>query len=310
MVDVVKPPSFTNGSAMTKNTKLRFGVLGAGSIGVRHARYLLQQGHRVDVYDPNFDPKTNMDQAALLVNGARIRVSAEELLGNDGLLICTPTPLHTEGIVFAGTSTPLFVEKPIFDITTIITSDVLSDYKIMMGYNLRFHPLVTWASAWLPKLGDPLWATFYSCQLNKKYTDHVVLNWSHEIDLMGHFFGEIDLLASHHTENLAQLACQDSDSSAPIFVHLDYLSEPPYRTTILQGERGRIELDFVSGLGKWYDASNDSLVIDEWEGSFDKSYQLEMDQFIEFVSTGNLGVAASGLQGADIVQICKTVMEG
>ena len=284
---------------------VRFSILGLGSIGCRHARNLLHMGHRVDGHDPNFDP-SNPHHQAVLVNGLRIRVSNEELLGNDGLLVCTPTPLHIDGVLWQD-QMPVFVEKPMFDLATRPAWSVIKDRKIAVGYNLRFHPLVKQAREWLKEgIGEPVWAMFILGQHNEKYEEHVALNWSHEIDLARHLmspWGGLGLHMSREDPQMTRIEFSLEENNSPVFVHLDYISKPWIRKFMIQGTERRIEVDLERAKAYRFDSGDGPPMYPDVNeqtrnACFDQSYVDEIAQFVKYCETGELGDLA-GVQDGD-----------
>ncbi len=161
---------------------MKIGVIGLGSIGMRHARNLQSLGHKVIGYDP--------------IEELRDQFPGEGLT-EEAYVFATPTKHHYGNILDSAlTYKPLFVEKPIAHLWH-------PDFHIvrMVGYNLRFHACVKKAKEWIDagRIGKPLWANFTCGQFSDKpayLRDGVILNWSHEIDLALHLLGPGHLEAS------------------------------------------------------------------------------------------------------------------
>lgn len=95
---------------------LRFGVLGTGRIGARHARNLagaIDGAILAQVYDAD----AAAARAAAAHHGATVASSVQALLASseiDAVLIATPTPLHAEQIeAAADAGKAIFCEKPV-----------------------------------------------------------------------------------------------------------------------------------------------------------------------------------------------------
>ena len=122
---------------------LNLGLLGAGRIGITHAKAVKAvPGARISaIYDP-FDTAAN---AAIELTGAK-RSTVEEIMGSpeiDGVIIATPTDLHADQIELAAKAgKAIFCEKPI-DLSIERVRQCLetvekSDVKMMVGFNRRF----------------------------------------------------------------------------------------------------------------------------------------------------------------------------
>lgn len=297
---------------------MKFGILGLGSIGSRHARNLLAMGHTVYGFDTlNQDRLT--DWLALQTNGV-LFVSPADVMRDidiDALLVCTPTPLHTDGILLRD-DIPVFVEKPIFDLTSRPARSLIEARRLVVGYNIRFHPLIDKVREWLPTIGEPIWGTFVVGQKNtKQYPDHVGLNWSHELDLAEHLLGPLDLSLSRESHNMVQISFNVERNGAPIFVHLDYLSEPRVRQFRIQGEsRQRIEVDLEQATAFLLGATTPSgyahvqdSIASGTESGFDESYRAEMQQFVRYVQSGETGHLATAQDALKIVDWFEEIVE-
>ena len=83
-------------------------VLGAGSIGSRHARELSAAGADVDVADP--DPS----RSAGVGVGRPVPFDLDRLDGYDGIVVASPTTFHAEQALAAlATGASVLVEKPL-----------------------------------------------------------------------------------------------------------------------------------------------------------------------------------------------------
>jgi predicted dehydrogenase len=288
---------------------MKFGILGLGSIGSRHANNLLKMGHSIIGYDTA--RYTQQQWGALAVSGLDFVNDLQPLLdaNPDGILICTPTGRHIDDIKLVPTSIPTFVEKPITTTVEHWPHFELLDNRIFVGYNLRFHPLVRVAREWLPLIKEPIWGSFSVGQENTKYKDHVALNWSHELDLALHLLGEASLEGSYAWQTGAADMILEHVDGAISTVHLDYLTKPWYRTSIIQGAEGRITIDFEAG-SAWLEGHNfDNCHVTVEPGeAFDESYVKEMEQFVQFAKTGSWGFGCTASDAFRVVEIAEQVI--
>ena len=111
-------------------------VVGLGSIGERHARILVELGHKVSVVTRRKDlPYPQHDN----LKSALTKTSFEYVV------VSNPTNCHGEtlrelvDLNFKGRA---LVEKPLVQNTKDLPSALPPPFSVGVGYNLRFHPLV------------------------------------------------------------------------------------------------------------------------------------------------------------------------
>ena len=268
---------------------MKFGVIGYGSIGSRHAKNLEKLGHKVVVYDP-----------ALLNRDVNRETAIYDDKSIDGVIIATPSPYH-EGPLRACVERGkhIFVEKPISTSIGMLPQLLkAADEKglvVMVGTNLHFHPTVERTKTMIDVgiIGRPLWANFICAQLNTKYRDSVILNWgAHDVDLAMHFFWPIDavvcvgvreLRAGNGSSDVNAIGLGLDDiadftllhkSGMRSSFHLDYITPNQIREAWIVGEDKNIGLDLISRR-----LTIGSLVHAD-PGSFDTDYEVEMQAFV------------------------------
>ncbi len=152
----------------------RLAVIGAGSIGTRHADNLRALGHIVTVYDVVPSP------------GVRVLPAAELPDVEDAWVIATPYTSHLSYAAIASErQIPFFVEKPLGPVEEAAAWRRLARRTRVysqVGYMLRFHPIAREAyrrAAW----GSFELDTTMSEWPGTTYGDPV-LECSHELDLL------------------------------------------------------------------------------------------------------------------------------
>jgi predicted dehydrogenase len=279
-------------------------IHGLGSIGMRHARSLIRMGHDVCGYD--IDP-ARVNQ--LVATGGR----ADWPQHIDGVLVATPTAVHdaTLGIYQKLSTVPIFVEKPIATAPVPITNIV------MVGYNLRFHACVKKAREWIEAghLGEPLWANLVCAQKNVKYRDSVVLNWSHEADLALYLIGGVDdvdrnvTASSINREEAIADICLTHDNGCRSTIHLDYVTEPEIRQTIIVGTNAAIILDLCNRHCWLRDKRN--IYVDEINSpidSWEENYYEEMAAFLDRID-GKETIGCTATEALKVLAICQTARD-
>jgi predicted dehydrogenase len=196
---------------MTRDTPpVRIAVMGAGLIGRRHVEHILAEPDASlhAVVDPSPAARDfaaarglpwHPDFAALMRTGRP-----------DGVLIATPNQLHREHALAAiAAGLPTLVEKPLADsieaAQEIVTAAERAGVALATGHHRRHNPLIRRAKAmidegrlgrivtvhsffWLMKPDD----YFDVPWRRQKGAGPVLMNLSHDIDLMRHLCGEID----------------------------------------------------------------------------------------------------------------------
>ena len=121
---------------MTVGESPRVLVMGAGSIGTRHIRNLVQLGARVDFVDPSAargSPLSMQPDATQVIDPSPGAY--------DGIVIATPNSMHHEHLRWALSANAVaLVEKPMVVSTSELDNVLLAESdRILVGYNLRFH---------------------------------------------------------------------------------------------------------------------------------------------------------------------------
>ncbi len=297
---------------------MKIGLLGLGSIGMRHARNLRMLGHEVIGYDSE-DKKMKEFQGKLYARDDIIANSA-------AIIIATPTVNHYSDIqACIGAAKSFFIEKPVArtrEEYELLSRQPNVNYA-MVGYMLRFHPCVKAAKQWIDNgnIGKPLWAQFTCGQFNDKMQylrDGVVLNWSHEIDLALYLLGPAKVLtasvgvsyavpwgAMKGNDNIADIILEH-ESGARSTIHLDYVTKNEIREGWIVGDEKNIGMDLLgrrNSMGK---------VIQEFGGDWNADYIDEMADFIMAVEAHlerfpYPSPRATGEDGLRVLEICHEV---
>lgn len=276
------------------------GVIGLGSIGMRHAKNLRELGHHVWGFDPDRSRalKLGFDYCADKIT---------HMQNADGFVVAAPTEEHANLYTkIHEYGKPVFMEKPIFGRTSVIEPTQI----VMVGYNLRFHECVQKAKKWLPEIGKPHWGWFACGQYNDKpayLRDGVILNWSHEIDLALHLMGPGEVLTSSTRvvdghDDMTDIILAHSDARSHI--HLDYVTKFEHRGFVICGENGNIRANLVERTVVLSTADNTSMWVGK--GSFDQDYKTEMQAFIDRID-GKETPGATAQEATDVLKICLGV---
>jgi predicted dehydrogenase len=282
------------------------GVIGLGSIGMRHAKNLLAMGHRVLGYDTD---SAKMKAFLLPANGEvgwfRPETDSPVL---DARILALPSNQHVVEMLETPPHTPIFVEKPI-GVTegdaVFIKQLIDSPRPIMVGNNLRFHSCVKKAKEWLDAglIGKPLWSNFTLAQYNDKYTDDVILNWgAHELDLARYLLGPCAVATSVGIRDAADIILLHGDGCQTT-VHLDYVTKPHSRYFTIQGTEGFLEACLEKRQANVIDSGDE--LREQFYGSddWDSNYIEEMQSFIDLIDGKEVPHAATGADGLAVLEL-------
>lgn len=281
---------------------MRFGIIGMGSIGRKHARNLIELGHSIASYD--HDPESTLwgiDTATIS--------SVEGLVGvSDAVLICTTLGGLGErpGMIDACLKDHikgLFIEKPLCLPEDIQNCESVYDGRVMMGNMLRFHPVVERARNWLPSIGAIHAARFEVSQYNAKYLDSVLLNWgAHEIDLAVHLLGSASV-----TYNYGDGTCTDMGLDHGLgrsAIHLDYQTWPSRRGFTIYGDKGNLVADLEEFDLQQYGEGRKRRGY-QFGGTWNHIYMEEMKAFISLCNGKPVQESASGGDGLATMRIIE-----
>lgn len=262
----------------------KFLLVGAGSIGSRHLRNLLQLGVRdVEVCEPTAESRRKL--AEWFQGPVHSKLSTALKSRPNVALITTPTHLHTAAAIScAKAGCHLFIEKPLShemkDLEKLDRIVKRNKLICLVGCNMRFHPgLILMKECIEQKKIGKVWGVRMQFghylpnwrpgrDFRKTYSARgdqgggVILDCIHELDYARWFFGHVtsavayapktSILGINVEENVNIVL--STRHNAWIEVHLDYLQKAYRRECRAFGSMGVLEWDWnVPGL-RWYDA--------------------------------------------------------
>ncbi len=261
---------------------MKFLVCGIGSIGQRHYKNILSLGHEAAVFRSTREQrpfvKKFIDEQAAAGNTVQMYYDLSEALATykpDAVFVTNPNHLHMEPAIAAVTAgCHVFIEKPVSH--TLDNLDTLQrvaekkNLKVMVGYNLRFHPLLQTMKKMFDdgdigaalqcrvEVGENIedwhpWENYLETYApHRKSGGGVVLCFSHDIDYLYWFLGKPQRIQSWagHVSSLggdAEDMCEaiwDFGNNKVASVHLDYFQRPPVRTFKIIGEKGTLTWNY------------------------------------------------------------------
>ncbi len=275
-------------------------VVGLGGIGQRHLRNLRTllgpeaelsafrvRGLRHTLTD-QLEIEPGIEVAAKY--GVEVYEDLEDALaaGPEAAFVCNPTSLHIPvALRLAEAGCHLFIEKPLSHslegVEALLAILKAKGLVSMVGYQLRFHPLVGKLRDWVEdrrmgrivavraEVGEylPGWHRYEDYRQmyasRSELGGGVVLSQIHEIDYLGWLFGwpsRVFAVGGHlsglevDVEDTASLLMETrvDGRTIPIHLHLDYLQRPPSRTCQVIGDAGKAVMDLRVSMATLYDA--------------------------------------------------------
>lgn len=247
-------------------------ICGLGSIGKRHAKNLLflKKKNLIFFRERNLSLKENKLKNIITFNSLKKSLNQNP----DVAFICNTTSKHMDtAIECAKKGCHLFIEKPLSNnlkkikiLEAIIKKKKI---KVMIGYNMRFHPLMkkikkildnkqigdvyNIQSEWSEYLPDwHPWENYrdtYAAQ--KKMGGGCSLTLSHELDSLYWLFGKIKKVENFKIfKYLGGDVDTSSDflikfkNSAVAYSHIDFLGKPHVRKLFISGTKKKIYFNY------------------------------------------------------------------
>ena len=311
---------------MLKNKKNKtVGILGLGSIGLRHAKKCLEENLVVFGYDKCEEKERNAKKHGIKILSKK---ALSEITKN--FIICTPSSLHHDDLKFLlKKAKKILVEKPFTD-DYLKTKKILKnsqDIEIFTGFNLRFHSIVDKVKQILDKklLGKILWSNSIVCSdlrlwrpgsdIKKNYTNNilsggVINDYSHEIDLIHYFFGKNKSIFSfkknskHLGLKVDDYAAISMESKNNVFsnITMDYCCSPSIRQGVIRGIEASIFYDLIKRQIRVVSKDGKMILNETHNTSFDQDYKDEIKSFLNIkkknkirLATANDGIEVSRL---------------
>jgi predicted dehydrogenase len=300
------------------NSELKIGIIGFGSIGMKHTEELIGLGVK-----NFFALRTNKGAKEMPENLADHVTNVfdeEEFLkiDLDGYIVANPTSLHIKAInLIAAKNKPIFVEKPLCQSEAEMEN--LSDLDsnlIQMGFCLRFHNVT---SAIKEILNTDELGKVYHSRLNvgqylpawHPYTDYrteyfsrkelgggAIRTLSHELDLALHFFGMPETSKSI-TEKVSELQIDVDDYALVVLkfkghlsrIEMDFVSKKTERQGSIFGTEADLHYDFMRNEIEIVDKDGNQVRLIKIEKS--DIYKNQMEAFLKLINTKELDAKIS-----------------
>lgn len=286
-------------------------VVGAGSIGTRHARVLSGLGHEIAVVSAR--PSDEFERFADIPE-------ALERFAPEYAVVATETARHASSVgelADGGFDGMLLVEKPL----SVPVAALAAFERVGVGFNLRFHPVIARVaellaatevytvevyagqhlSEWRP--GRPTSEQYSASQARG---GGVLRDLSHELDYLGHMLGACRG-AFARGGRLGEVTVDADDAwgivaeyeRAPIVtVQLNYLDTTARRRIVATTASGTIEADVIAGVVRH------AGVAEELPSERDETYTRMHRAMLE--GSGPVATAAEATATEEVIALIET----
>lgn len=310
-------------------------ILGAGSIGKRHAKNFSELDSLVTLYDPRAD---RIDEAKRELDVIDVFQDINEALDKnnyDGAVVCSPTKFHVDqAIQLLNYNLPILMEKPLgIDLESVqkLDSYLNNDNrsKILLGYTWRwwnalikmreliinneigaaYHAqyfMSAHLADWHP--WEPYQEFFMS---SKELGGGALLDESHWIDNMIWFFGmpekitatidKVSGLDITSDDSVELLACYKEGLKA--FIHLDIYGRPHEKSIKIIGDKGKIEWNDSTNTVNLYRGSENHKIF-EFHNDRNDMFISVAKEFIEMID-GKKDLTCNLKSGLEVIRIIE-----
>lgn len=313
-------------------------IIGAGSVGKRHARNLASLGCRVSCTDPREDRRAEMAGEVALVAGFADEKQALAAGSYDGVVIGSPPNMHVpQAIAALEAGLPVLLEKPAAPTAaaakTLAAAVDKASAPLLMGYTWRWWPPLAGVRKRLAdkENGDVLHVQFHmSAHLadwhpwepyqeffmsRRELGGGALLDESHWIDLMLWLFG-VPAKVSGRIEKISPLEIDSDDN-----VDLAFVYESGPRVTMHLDLYGRPHEKFIRFVGTegtlfWSADPNETRLAHGWKQEWQtESHSCERNDMFVAVAREFLDVVggkpvttctmADGLKVLEVIEAAR-----
>jgi predicted dehydrogenase len=314
-------------------------VVGAGSVGRRHARNFYSLECHVSCADPRQD---RLKQVALEVpirNAfSDLDVALQQASEFTGAVICSPPRFHVEqSLKVLDCGLPVLLEKPpSTDLRTCrqLERRLARGGSVLLGYSYRWWEPVRHLRVLLgqERIGKPLHAKFVmSAHLAdwhpwERYQDFfmaskelgggALLDESHFVDLMLWFFGVPDRLFAR-VEKLSNLEISTDDfvtvsaaysNGLRVSIQLDLFGRPHEKQITVVGETGTLRCLFDPNEVQVGSGPESKWMVESFAVERNDMFMAEAKEFLEMIGSENAHISCTvsdGCRALEIVEACR-----
>ena len=318
-------------------------IIGFGSIGKKHAKIIHKYWSEFEISclssGRNNFSLINNEEFNYIDN---IFVSIEDSLewAPDYVIISSPCTFHIEhALIFAKNKIPILIEKPLGDGSEKIESlkELLLLSKqtlIMVAYVFRYDPCLEYVQNYLrSKKSDELlevesycgsWLPDWrknidykkSVSARKVLGGGVLLELSHEIDLVNYLIGPISIAySSQFNSKLLEIDVEDnafiysySDLCKSIIIRLNFCTKPEDRYIKFQFSNAQLVWELINQKVFINDSKRKKHILFKSPYGNDYKYELQLKSFFNFASNKvrNLSDLENGIKVLELVSDAKS----
>lgn len=288
------------------------GVIGLGSIGLRHASNLLAMGYDVLGFDPSEDR-----QKLLKEKGGKTAPKKDIFQNVDVIVIASPNHFHFNDLKDAiDHDCHAFVEKPLSHTKDGLPDLLLQSQKknltVSVGMNVRLNPAIHYLKNKIEKndIGKILWGeyTFHAYlpdwrpdnDYRKGYaadpkTGGIVFDAVHGFDILYYLLGAYDVKAcvaknsgivEIPSDDIADILCVH-DSGVTSRLHMDYITKPKEHSVIIATELGFARVNISKRTYEWESRDGHKDIKTFNETTINDDYTRELDMFLKVALHNN-----------------------
>jgi len=284
---------------LQKLKKNKFGIIGYGSIGKRHANNLTNLGYKILIYDPK-------------INKKKISKNLQEIVDNCfAVIIASPSYTHLKYLkYFVKKGKHIFIEKP-FSHELKKTNEIIkiaNSKKILISvnFNLRVRPSILLLKKLLTKVKKIYWANFNMSSnvlfwrknylFKNNYTQNkiaggILFDSIHEIDLNNFLFKKVKFINSYNLNYNKKIFKNFSYSTINLSINksfcstiqLDYQGHPDRRNIKILTEKGLIVVDIKKNSVKIFDKLNKIIFAKKFSKNKNIDHKLMLSNFIKCI---------------------------
>lgn len=293
-------------------SKIKLCLVGAGSIGRRHLRILLERG------DTELCVAESNPACAKLIQDSYPQIplysnmdDAVKNEGCDAVIIATPHKTHTKLALRAlELGVHVFCEKPMSDsmeeCVQLLTSAQSSNQVFSVGFMFRFDPFIQKVKSIIDSgaIGDIIhyssrFATYNTllCSVTRHQETtpySLVMDCIHDSDLLYYLTGKIPDYAHSSAykagdlplsspQNFIDTTYRWKDGTMGAHIHFNYVQHPQVHTLEIVGSKGYIQGDFMSAAVTVGTITGSVETFSDLRGDFDNVYRNEWEGFLQAV---------------------------
>ncbi len=310
---------------------ITIGIIGLGSIGLRHANELINLGVK-NIYALRTNKGSKEIPETIINHIINIYDEKDFLeLAIDGYIISNPTSLHIEAInLVSKQNKPIFIEKPLCEnLIDINKLDNISSELIQIGFCLRFNSLFKKVKTLLDDnaIGDvyhsrinvgqylPSWHPYTDYRTEyfsqKKLGGGALRTLSHEIDLGFYFFGK-PTKAFALSGQISNLEIDVDDYALLLLsyhnkhtsrIEIDFLNKKKERKGIIFGTKGDLHYNLFDKTIFIYDINGEEIKNITIQDN--NMYNEQMQSFLTLITSN--GKTKEGSSWDENIHIMKII---